>query len=98
MLTKNAVLFLARSTRAFIMQEESMSAKGSSQQITREYFGSLLVEMRTIDSTEAFTKTILFGVELSTPIMVAALSHLHEVRPNGMVSFYHIQFHCVLNL
>jgi isopentenyl diphosphate isomerase/L-lactate dehydrogenase-like FMN-dependent dehydrogenase len=62
-----------------------MNVKSSSQQITREYFDSLLVEMRTIDSVEAATKTTLFGTELATPVMVAALSHLHEVRPNGMV-------------
>jgi isopentenyl diphosphate isomerase/L-lactate dehydrogenase-like FMN-dependent dehydrogenase len=58
---------------------------GNSQQITREYFDSLLLEMRTIDSVEASTKMTLFGTEFSTPVMVAALSALHEVRPNGMV-------------
>jgi isopentenyl diphosphate isomerase/L-lactate dehydrogenase-like FMN-dependent dehydrogenase len=62
-----------------------MDAKGSSQRITREYFDSLLVEMRTIDAVEGSTKTTVFGTEISTPVMVAALSHLHEVRPNGMV-------------
>jgi isopentenyl diphosphate isomerase/L-lactate dehydrogenase-like FMN-dependent dehydrogenase len=62
-----------------------MGAQGSSQRITREYFDSLLVEMRAIDAVEGSTKTVLFGRELSTPVMVAALSHLHEVRPNGMV-------------
>jgi isopentenyl diphosphate isomerase/L-lactate dehydrogenase-like FMN-dependent dehydrogenase len=64
---------------------EHVNVKSSSQQITREYFDSLLVEMRTIDSVEATTKTTLFGTELSTPVMVAALSNLDEVRPNGMV-------------
>jgi isopentenyl diphosphate isomerase/L-lactate dehydrogenase-like FMN-dependent dehydrogenase len=62
-----------------------MSAKGNSQQITREYFDSLLIEMRTIDSVEASTKTSLFGVEIATPVMVAALSYLHEVYPDGMI-------------
>ncbi|MDR2782841.1 MAG: alpha-hydroxy-acid oxidizing protein [Treponema sp.] len=62
-----------------------MSVKISSQQITRDYFDSLQVEMRTIDSVEASTKTTLFGADLSTPVMVAALSYLHEVRPNGML-------------
>jgi isopentenyl diphosphate isomerase/L-lactate dehydrogenase-like FMN-dependent dehydrogenase len=62
-----------------------MSVQGSSRQITREYFDSFLVETRTIDSEEATTKTTVFGAELSTPVMAAALSHLHEVRPNGMV-------------
>jgi isopentenyl diphosphate isomerase/L-lactate dehydrogenase-like FMN-dependent dehydrogenase len=62
-----------------------MSAKGSSQQITREYFDSLLLEIRTIDSVEASTRAKFFGAETSTPVMVAALSHLHEVYPDGMV-------------
>ncbi|MDR0713924.1 MAG: alpha-hydroxy-acid oxidizing protein [Bacteroidales bacterium] len=62
-----------------------MKAKSSSQQITREYFDSLLVEMRTIDAVEGSTKTTVFGTEISTPVMVAALSYLHEVCPDGMV-------------
>jgi isopentenyl diphosphate isomerase/L-lactate dehydrogenase-like FMN-dependent dehydrogenase len=72
-------------SRSVKIKEECMNAKSGSQQITREYFDSLLVEMRTIDSVEASTKTTLFGTELSTPVMVAALSYLHEFRPNGMV-------------
>jgi isopentenyl diphosphate isomerase/L-lactate dehydrogenase-like FMN-dependent dehydrogenase len=57
----------------------------NSAKITRDYFDSLLVEMRTIDSVEASTATTVFGAKISTPVMVAALSYLHEVRPNGMV-------------
>jgi isopentenyl diphosphate isomerase/L-lactate dehydrogenase-like FMN-dependent dehydrogenase len=62
-----------------------MSVNASSQQITREYFDSLRIEMRTIDSVEASTRTTLFGVELATPVMVAALSYLQEVYPDGMI-------------
>ncbi|GHV47771.1 hypothetical protein FACS1894204_11530 [Synergistales bacterium] len=57
----------------------------NSGQITREYFESLLLELRAIDSVEASTKMTLFGSEFSTPVMLAALSGLERVRPNGMV-------------
>ncbi len=46
--------------------------------ITRDYFDSLLVETRYIDSELPSTKMTLFGEEFDTPIMTAALSHLHN--------------------
>jgi 4-hydroxymandelate oxidase len=58
---------------------------GDSNQITREYFDSLLIEMRHIDSVIPSTKLELYGETLSTPIMTAALSHLDNCRPNGTV-------------
>ena len=58
---------------------------GDSNQITREYFDSLLIEMRHIDSVLPSTKLELYGETFSTPIMTAALSHLNSCRPNGMV-------------
>jgi len=58
---------------------------GDSNQITREYFDSLLVEMRHIDSVIPSTELELYGEKFSTPIMTAALSHLDNCRPNGMV-------------
>jgi len=59
---------------------------GDSNRITREYFDSLLVEMRHIDSVEPSTELKLYGKVFSTPIMMAALSHLDtRTRPNGMV-------------
>ncbi|MDR3265549.1 MAG: alpha-hydroxy-acid oxidizing protein, partial [Synergistaceae bacterium] len=58
---------------------------GNSQQITREYFDSLRVELRTIDAVEASTEMTLFGSSFATPVMVAALSRLDNTRPNGMV-------------
>ena len=46
--------------------------------ITRDYFDSLLVETRYIDSELPSTKMTLFGEEFDTPVMTAALSHLHN--------------------
>lgn len=57
---------------------------GDSNQITREYFDSLLIEMRHIDSVAPSTKLELYGEVFSTPVMTAALSHLDKCRPNGM--------------
>lgn len=56
-----------------------------SNQITRDYFDSLLVEMRHIDSVVPSTKFELYGETFDTPVMTAALSHLSKVRENGMV-------------
>ena len=46
--------------------------------ITRDYFDSLLLETRYIDSDIPSTRMTLFGEEFDTPIMTAALSHLHN--------------------
>ncbi|HOQ06784.1 MAG TPA: alpha-hydroxy acid oxidase [Clostridiales bacterium] len=54
-------------------------------QITRDYFDSLLVEMRHIDSVIPSTKFELYGETFDTPVMTAALSHLSNIRENGMV-------------
>jgi isopentenyl diphosphate isomerase/L-lactate dehydrogenase-like FMN-dependent dehydrogenase len=64
--------------------EETVN-RGNSELITREYFDSLQVELRTIDAAEASTETELFGVSFSTPVMVTALSGLDKTCPNGMV-------------
>jgi len=56
---------------------------GDSNQITREYFDSLLVEMRLIGSVIPSTKLELYGGTFSTPIMTAALSHLDKCCPDG---------------
>lgn len=55
-----------------------------SNKITREYFDSLLIEMRHIDSAMPSTKLELYGETFDTPIMMAALSHLNNVREHGM--------------
>ena len=55
-----------------------------SNEITRQYFDSLLLETRYIDSDLADTKIKLFGQEFSMPVATAALSHLNNTAPDGM--------------
>ncbi len=57
---------------------------GDANQITRDYFDSLLVEMRQIDCGIPDTGFKLFGEHFNTPIMMAALSHLNQCREDGM--------------
>jgi isopentenyl diphosphate isomerase/L-lactate dehydrogenase-like FMN-dependent dehydrogenase len=56
----------------------------NSSAIAREYFDSLQIELRTIDSVVASTETEIFGSTFSTPVMVSALSGLDNMRANGM--------------
>ncbi|MDR2514772.1 MAG: alpha-hydroxy-acid oxidizing protein [Christensenellaceae bacterium] len=58
---------------------------GDTEKITRDYFDSLLLEMRHIDAVEPDTALKLYGHEFKTPIMLAALSHLDRVHEKGMV-------------
>ncbi|EGD49652.1 FMN-dependent alpha-hydroxy acid dehydrogenase [Ruminiclostridium papyrosolvens DSM 2782] len=58
---------------------------GDSDEITRHYFDSLLIEMRHIDSVLPSTALELYGENFSSPIMTAALSHLKIDGNNGMV-------------
>lgn len=60
------------------------NARCDSNRITREYFDSLLVEMRHIDSRLPDTHITLFGQRFSMPIATAALSHLNNTAPDGM--------------
>ena len=64
-----------------------MGQKGDSNQITREYFDSILLETRYWDSDLPTTEIEIYGEKFRTPIMTAALSHLHGVCENGMVAF-----------
>lgn len=57
---------------------------GNSDQITRDYFDSLLVEMRHLDGQKPDTTLELYGETFQTPIMMAALSHLNNVWDDGM--------------
>ncbi|MBQ8211758.1 MAG: alpha-hydroxy-acid oxidizing protein [Treponema sp.] len=59
----------------------------SSDKITRQYFDSLLLEARYLDSAIPSTNFSLFGKDFSTPIMTAALSHLHNTAENGMIVY-----------
>ena len=54
---------------------------------TREYFDSIFLETRHIDSDLPDTKFELWGETFDTPIMTAALSHLHNICEDGMVQF-----------
>ena len=67
------------------MEEMKKIRLGDSNQITREYFDSLLVEMRHLDGALPETGLELFGEQFRTPVMTAALSHLGNVCENGMV-------------
>ena len=58
---------------------------GDSKRITREYFDSLLIEMRHIDSIVPDTTLSLYGEKFDTPVMMAALSHLNNCHEDGMV-------------
>ena len=53
-----------------------MTLHSHSDKITRDFFDSLLLESRYLDSDLATTDLELFGHHFSTPIMTAALSHL----------------------
>lgn len=64
-----------------------MGYSSNPDQITRDYFDSLLLETRYLDSVTPTTETSLFGHKFATPIMTAALSHLHNTAPNGMVIY-----------
>lgn len=58
---------------------------GNSDQITRDYLDSLLVEMRHLDGEAPDTTLELYGEKFKTPVMMAALSHLNNTYPDGMV-------------
>lgn len=55
--------------------------------ITRDYFDSLLLETRYVDAVIPSTEFTLFGETFQTPIMTAALSHLDNTAPDGMVTY-----------
>ncbi|MCR4569739.1 MAG: alpha-hydroxy-acid oxidizing protein [Bacteroidales bacterium] len=64
-----------------------MQLTSDSDKITRDYFDSLLLETRYVDSTLPSTRLTLFGESFDTPIMTAALSHLDNSAPDGMVVY-----------
>lgn len=61
--------------------------KGNSDQITRDYFDSLLLETRYLDADIPSTEIEIYGEKFDTPIMTAALSHLHNICDNAMAEF-----------
>ncbi len=64
-----------------------MEYTANSDKITRDYFDSLLLESRYIDSDLPSTKLELYGRSFDTPVMTAALSHLGNTAENGMVIY-----------
>ncbi len=64
-----------------------MELTSNSDIITRQYFDSLLLESRYLDSVLPDTKMELFGHTFDTPVMTAALSHLDNTAKNGMVIY-----------
>ncbi len=55
-----------------------------SDKITRDFFDSLLLESRYLNSQLPSTKLTIYGRSFDTPIMTAALSHLGNTAPDGM--------------
>ena len=64
-----------------------MQLTSNSDKITRDYFDSLLIETRYLDAVLPTTEMTLFGETFRTPIMTAALSHLHNTAQNGMTIY-----------
>lgn len=64
-----------------------MQLTSDSDRITRDYFDSLLMETRYVDSVLPSTRLTLFGETFDTPVMTAALSHLGNTAPDGMTVY-----------
>lgn len=64
-----------------------MPYTSDSNVITRDYFDSILIVPRYLDSELPDTKTQILGETFKTPVMTAALSHLHNVCEDGMTEF-----------
>ncbi|MBO7114056.1 MAG: alpha-hydroxy-acid oxidizing protein [Bacteroidaceae bacterium] len=64
-----------------------MNLSSNPDVITRDYFDSLLLETRYVDAVIPTTEFTLFGETFQTPIMTAALSHLDNTAPDGMVTY-----------
>ncbi|MCL2571603.1 MAG: alpha-hydroxy-acid oxidizing protein [Defluviitaleaceae bacterium] len=64
---------------------EKKTNLADANQLTRAYFDSLLLEMRHFDATLPDTTLNLYGETFATPVMMAALSHLNNCHPDGLV-------------
>ena len=60
----------------------SVDSLGNPKKITRDYFDSLLLEMRLMGSVMPSTRAEYFGETFDTPIMTTALSHLGRFHPD----------------
>lgn len=56
-----------------------------STEITRAYFDQILVESRYLDSCTPDLSMELYSEKFSSPVMIAAFSHLYKNHPGGMV-------------
>lgn len=56
-----------------------------SNEITRAYFERIFVESRYLDSVTPDLSMQLYGETFSSPVMIAAFSHLSNTHPGGMV-------------
>ena len=65
-----------------------MADRGNSNQITRDYLDSLLIESRYLNSDIPSTELTLYGRTFPTPIMTAALSHLDHFMFPGALKAY----------
>ncbi|MFI3326676.1 MAG: alpha-hydroxy acid oxidase [Clostridia bacterium] len=66
------------------MDFSNIKNRKDANELTREYFDSLLLESRYIDSVIPDTSFELFGKKFDSPIMIAAFSHLHNWHEKGM--------------
>lgn len=66
-----------------------MANKASSDQITRDYLDSILLETRYVGADLPSTKITLFGEEFDSPIMTGALSHLNNIHDKGLEEIAH---------
>lgn len=64
-----------------------MEFKVKTDDLTREYFDSILISTRYLDSDLPSLDMELWGEQFSTPIMTAALSHLHNICDDAMAEF-----------
>ena len=71
-----------------------MNYSSNSDTITRDFFDSLLLEPRYIDSDLPCTKLELYSRTFDTPVMTAALSHLGNTAENGMVIYAQAAANC----
>lgn len=66
------------------------SKKSDARVITRNYYDSLLLEMRLMGTKQPETSIELFGEKFDSPVMTAAVSHLGKYNPNqdSMMDYY----------
>ena len=73
---------------------KNMNYSSNPDEITRDYFDSLLLETRYLDSVKPSAKMQLWGHSFDTPIMTAALSHLDNTTPDGMCIYAEAAARC----